>query len=66
MQIISILAKEDIALCRIYTCLLSEVDSEDIEIPLVKYVKLLLQSLLMVSENLAMLAAKPGSLKNIS
>ena len=52
MQVITILAKNYVALCSVHTGFLSKVDSKDVKITLVKDLELLLQCLLVIPKEL--------------
>ena len=52
MQIITVLAENYIALSSVHTSFLSKVDSEDVEVTLVKNLELLLQFLFVIPKEL--------------
>ena len=58
MQVVTILAQYDITLGVIDASFLSKVNSQDVQITLVKDLKLLLQSLLMIPNELSKSAFK--------
>jgi hypothetical protein len=58
VQVVTKLAKDNVLLGRVQSCLLSQVDSQNIQVTLVEYVKFLRKRLLVVSEDLNVVSSE--------